>query len=73
MEVTLAAKRTKSRTPGRKRQISGAKARGARAYKTRADLEQQLKVCRREIAHAREHLAKAVKQQTATSEVMRII
>src|SRR5262249_47151798 len=33
----------------------------------------QLKACRREIAHAREHLVEAMKQQTATSEVLRII
>ena len=53
--------------------MSGAKARGRRAHKTRADLEQRLKACRREIARARERLAEALKQQTATSEVMRII
>jgi hypothetical protein len=44
-----------------------------RAQKIRADLEQQLKACRRKIAHARERVAEALKQQTATSEVMRII
>jgi PAS domain S-box-containing protein len=71
MEVTLSPKRVKSRTQGRKR--TGAKARVGRAQKTRADLEQQLKACRRKIAHARERLAEAMKQQTATSEVMRII
>ena len=37
-------------TRGRKRRLTGAKARVGRAYKTRADLEQQLKACRREIA-----------------------
>ena len=73
MEVTLSPKRAKSRTRGRKRHLTGAKARVGRAHKTRADLEQQLKACRREIAHARERLAEAMKQQTATSEVMRII
>src|SRR4029450_3622466 len=51
----------------------GAKARVGRARKTRADLEQQLKACRREIDHARERLIEAMKQQTATSEVLRII
>src|SRR6202035_2828150 len=34
---------------------------------------QQLKACRRKLAHARERLAEAMKQKTATSEVMRII
>jgi PAS domain S-box-containing protein len=73
MEVTLSPKRAKSRTRGRKRHLTGAKARAGRTRKTRADLEQQLKGCRRETAHARERLAEAIKQQTATSEVMRII
>ena len=50
-----------------------AKARVGRARKTRVDLEQQLKACRREIAHARERLVEATKQQTATSEMLRII
>jgi hypothetical protein len=73
MEVTLSPKRAKSRTRGRKGHLTGAKALVGRAHKTRADLEQQLKACRREIAHARERHAEAMKQQTATSEVMRII
>jgi PAS domain S-box-containing protein len=73
MEVTLSPERAKSRTRGRKRHLTGAKARVGRAHKIRADLEQQLKACRREIAHARERLAEVMKQQTATSEMMRII
>jgi len=40
---------------------------------TRADLERQLKACRGEIANARERLIEATKQQTATSEMLRII
>jgi predicted nucleic acid-binding Zn-ribbon protein len=70
MGVTLSRKSVKSRTRGRKR-LTGAKARVGRARETRADLEQQLKACRREIAHARERLAEAMQQQTGTSEVMR--
>ena len=73
MEVTLSRKRAKSRTRGRKLRSTEAKARVGRARKTRADLEQQLKACRREIAHARERLAEAMKQQTATSEMLRLI
>jgi PAS domain S-box-containing protein len=73
MEVTLSPKRAKSRTRGRKRHLTGTKAGAGRARKTRADLDQQLKACRREIARARERLADAIKQQSATSEVMRII
>jgi PAS domain S-box-containing protein len=73
MEVTLSRKLAKSRTRGRKLHLTRAKARVARTRRTRADLEQQLKACRREIAHARERLVEAMKQQTATSEVLRII
>jgi hypothetical protein len=35
-----------------------------------ADLEQQLEKYRHELAEAREHLAEALEQQTATSEVL---
>jgi PAS domain S-box-containing protein len=73
MEVTLSRKWAKSRTRGRKLHSTGPKTRGGRPRKTRADLEQQLKACKRKLAHAREGLAEAIKQQTATSEVMRII
>jgi PAS domain S-box-containing protein len=72
-EVTLARKGAKSRTRGRKLHGTEAKARVGGARKTRADLEQELKVCRREIAHACERLAEATMQQTATSEMLRLI
>jgi PAS domain S-box-containing protein len=49
------------------------KERLVRIRPTRADLEQQLKACRQEIAHARERLAEVMKQQSATSEMLRII
>src|SRR5947208_11801512 len=73
MEVTLSRKWAKSRTRGRKLHLTGAFARVGRARKTRVDLEQQLKACRREIAHGRERLVEAMKQQNATSEMLRII
>ena len=73
MEVTLSRKGAKSGTRGRKLHLTGAKARVGRARKTRADLEQQLKACRWEIAHARERLVEAMKQQNATSEMLRTI
>jgi PAS domain S-box-containing protein len=73
MEVTLSRKSAKSRTQGRKLHRTEAKTRIARARKARADLEQELKACRREIAHARERLVEATKQQTATSEMLRLI
>ena len=49
----------------------GAKVRDAGARQTCSDLEQQLKACRKGIAHDR--LVEAMKLQTATSEVLRII
>ena len=73
MEVTLSRTGAKSQTRGRKLHLTGTRARVGRARKSRADLEQQLKACRREIAQARERLAEAMKQQTATSEMLRII
>ena len=63
----------KSQTRGRKLHLTGAKARVGRARKTRADLEQQLKACRWEIAHTRERFIEVMKQQNATSEMLRII
>jgi PAS domain S-box-containing protein len=67
MEVTLSRKRAKSRTQAQ------AKARVGRARKTRADLEQELKVCRRKLAKAHERLAEVAMQQTATSGMLRLI
>jgi signal transduction histidine kinase len=73
--VILSRKGAKSRTHGRQLRLTGTKAktRVGRARQPRADPEQQLKTCRREIAQAREHLVKALEEQSATSEVLRII
>src|SRR6201991_664868 len=73
MEVTLSRKRAKSLTRGRKLHLTEAKAGVGRARKTRADLEQELEACRREIAHVRERLAEATMQQTAASEMLHLI
>lgn len=69
----MSRKRAKSQTRGRKLRPAQAKARGARARKTRADLERQLKALRQQIAHPRERLGDAAIQQTATSEMLRLI
>jgi PAS domain S-box-containing protein len=53
--------------------VDAAKVRVGRARQSRSDLEQQLKAYRQEIADARERLIEAMKLQTATSEVLRII
>jgi signal transduction histidine kinase/putative methionine-R-sulfoxide reductase with GAF domain len=66
--VTLSLKGANSPTRGRKLRSSGTKARARvdRIRKPRADLEQQLEKYRHELVEARE-------EQTATSEVLRVI
>src|SRR5262249_26130739 len=67
-EVTLSLKGANSPTRGRKLRSTGTKARAriSRIREPRADLEQQLEAYKRELAEARE-------QQTATSEVLKVI
>ena len=57
----------------RAHRAEGAKVRVGGARQTCSDLQRQLKACRKGIAHAPEPFIEAMKLQTTTSEVLRII
>jgi two-component system, NtrC family, sensor kinase len=75
IQVTSSRKGSKSRTHGRKVRSIATKVttRVNQVRKPRTDLEQQLEKYRRELTEARGHLSEALEQQTATSEVLRVI
>jgi signal transduction histidine kinase len=86
IQVTLSRKGAKSRTRSRKLRSTGTKARTrvGRICEPRAELEESLKARarelekkleanNRELIEARQHLAEAPEQQTATSEVLQVI
>src|SRR5262249_44836432 len=74
-EVTLSLKGANSPTRGRKLRSTGTKgrARVRNGPNSLIELKRQLEARTRELAEAREHLSEVLEQQTATSEVLRII
>jgi hypothetical protein len=84
--VTSSRKGAKSQPSGRKLRSTGTKARTrvGRVHEPRTELEKKLEAHARELekkldartrelAEARKHLVEAVEQQTASSEVLRVI
>jgi GAF domain-containing protein len=74
-EVTLSRKGAKSPTRGRKLRSTGTKARAHVSDEPNSliELKKQLDARTRELGEARRHLSEALEQQTATSEILRVI
>jgi GAF domain-containing protein len=73
--VTLSLKGAKSPTRGRKLRSTGTKARAHVSDEPNSliELKKQLEARTRELGEARRHLSEALEQQTATSEILRVI
>src|SRR5262245_66270369 len=73
--VVLSRKGAKSQTQSGKLRSTGTKPRtsAGQVREPHAELEQQLEACRRELAEAREQLSESLEQQTATSEILKVI
>ncbi|MFZ1088747.1 MAG: hypothetical protein WAN75_05690, partial [Xanthobacteraceae bacterium] len=73
--MSLSRKGAKNQTQGRNLRSTGTKTR-TRVDRTRqpsAELEKKLEARAHELAEARKHLSEALEQQTATSELLRVI